>query len=342
MGFGSIIGHESVIRGLRAAVERDRVSHAYLFAGPDGVGKRPVAVAFFQLLSCTTRSTEPLDACGECRPCRLIASGRHPDLVTLERDGRFIKIDQVRQALRVLRFPPVEAKSRAILIPDAEHMLEASANALLKTLEEPSARNVFVLTSAAPNSLLATIRSRCQLVRFTALSRPDVAGWLTREHGLDAETADEVAAMSGGSFGAAAALVDPQKVALREEWLGVLERLPAVSPTELLQLAEAMSSARDILPAVLELMRIGLRDVLLRAGGVPSERLTFRRRIQTLPEMTPEGALTGLEALEGAEASLRGNVNPRMVAEHLLLALRRALLDSRASLASQREQQVRG
>ncbi len=328
MTLRSIIGHESVLKGLRSAVERDRVSHAYLFMGPAGIGKRRTALAFFQLLSCQSRTQSPIDACGECRPCRLIASETYPDLITLERDGRFIKVAQVREALRVLRFPPVEARSRAIFIPDAEHMQEAAANTLLKTLEEPSPRNVFVLTSAQPNALLATIRSRCQQVRFTVLDRSDVSEWLKSEHGLESASADEVAAMSGGSFGAAASLVDPGQNAIREEWLGTLGRLCRVTPTELLGLAEAMSSSRELLPAVLDVLRIGLRDILLRAGGVPEEELTFRARLEHLPMMTQEAALRALEAVDAAEASLRGNVNPRMIGEHVLLALRRALMAS--------------
>ena len=321
MPFANILGHEHVITGLRSAVERDRVSHAYLFAGPDGVGKARVAEAFVQLLSCKEPAPGP-DACGRCRTCRLIADGRHPDFIAVRRDGQFIKIEQVRELTKGLRFPPVEAATRAILIYDAEALHPTAANALLKTLEEPSQRNVFVLVSSQPNVLLTTIRSRCQQVRFTALSRELVASWLVREKGLDPMTADEVAAMSGGSLGAADRLVDPELGAIREQWISELSRLASLRPTELLGLGEAMAAAKDKLPAVLDVFRSALRDVMLKSGGAPDDALTFRGR--RLPTMDSEAALGALTLVDEAERALAGNVNPRFVAEHLLLGLRRA------------------
>ena len=321
MPFATLLGHEPVIAGLRSAMERDRVAHAYLFAGPDGVGKARAAEAFVQLLSCVARAPGP-DACGRCRPCRLIADGRHPDLVTVRRDGQFIKIEQVREVTRGVRFPPVEAATRAVIIHDAEALHPTAANALLKTLEEPSQRNVFVLVTSQPNVLLTTIRSRCQQVRFTALDRELVAAWLVREKGIDPETADELAAMSGGSLSAAERLVDVELGALREQWLGELCGLAGQRPTGLLELGETLAAAKDKLPAVLDVLRSALRDVLLKAGGVSADKLTFRGR--RLPKMDAESALGALGLIDEAERALSGNVNARLVAEHLLLGLRRA------------------
>ena len=321
MPFASILGHEQVIAGLRSAFERGRVAHAYLFAGPDGVGKARVAEAFVQLLSCKEPAPGP-DACGRCRPCRLIADGRHPDLITVRRDGQFIKIEQVRELTKGLRFPPVEAATRAVVIHDAEALHLTAANALLKTLEEPSPRNVFVLVTSQPNVLLTTIRSRSQQVRFTALSRELVAGWLVREKGVDPTTADELAAMSGGSLGAAEKLVDTEVSAIREQWLGELATIGTLRPTQLLALGETLAAVKEKMPAVLDVMRSALRDAMLKSGGLPDDRLTFRGR--RLPVLDGEAALSALTLIDEAERALSGNVNPRLVAEHLLLGLRRA------------------
>lgn len=322
MPFSSVLGHESIIEGLRAAWERDRVPHAYLFSGPEGVGKAKAAVAFLQLINCTAPSAR--DSCGECRPCRQIASGRHPDFIEVERDGRFIKIDRVREITKMLRFPPVEARTRAVLVHEAEAMHEAAANAILKTLEEPSPRNIFVLVTAQPYALLTTIRSRCQEVRFSVLPRETVSGWLHREKHLDLETADEIAGMSSGSLGAAEKLIDPELTALRSHWLGALRDLPGASPTGLLGLAEALSADKAQMPSVLDALRIGLRDTLLRASGAPDTELTFRRHGH-LPPMSTEGALSALDIVDEAERALRMNVNPRMVGERLLLGIRQAM-----------------
>ena len=135
MSFASIVGHESVISGLRTSYEKARVSHAYLFRGPAGVGKKRLAMAFAQLLNCENPSVGP-DACGQCRPCRLLQDERHPDLNVIEPDGQFIKIDTIRNIHKSLRFKPVAGKWRITLIHQADRLHEAAANALLKTLEE--------------------------------------------------------------------------------------------------------------------------------------------------------------------------------------------------------------
>lgn len=324
MPFSSIRGHESIISGLRAAWQNDRVSHAYLFSGPDGIGKRLVANAFLQLINCAA-PTEQLDGCGVCRTCRLFADGRHPDMLQVEPDGQFIKIAQVRETTRMLRFPPVEAPTRSILIHEAERMHEAAANAILKTLEEPSARNIFILLSSRPNALLPTILSRCQQVRFSMLPRELVSDWLQAEHELDSNRADEVAAMSGGSLGHAAQLIDPTLTELRDGWLETLASITRLTPTQLLGAAEELGASKDAMPPILDAMRIGLRDALLRSSGVSASELTFRHR-DVLPDVSAAAALSALATLDEAEEALQGNVNPRMVSEHLLLGIRRALI----------------
>ncbi len=319
--FVGVQGHDGVLDVLRRAQDGDRVAHAYLFAGPEGVGKRRVAVGFAQRLNCKDRSPGA-DGCGQCRTCRQIAQGNHPDFVSLAPDGQFIKIAQVREVTRSLRFPPIDATARVILIDEADRLHEAAANALLKTLEEPAPRNVFLLMTSQPNAVLVTIRSRCQMVRFTALSRELVAAWLIREKSLDPETADELAAMSEGSLSAADALTNPALGALREEWLRNLGELPRMSPSTLMTTAEAMSVDKETIPAVLDVFRVGLRDALLRAAGRPPEALTFRARAPIGGHLEPETLVKALALISDAELAHIRNVNPRMVAEHVLLGLR--------------------
>lgn len=319
--FSGILGHDGVLDALRRAQDGDRVAHAYLFAGPRGVGKQRVAMAFAQRLNCKDRAAGA-DACGQCRSCRQITAGTYPDFVSVVPDGQFIKIAQVREVTRSLRFPPLDAAVRVVLIEDADQLHEAAANALLKTLEEPAPRNIFLLLSAQPNAVLATIRSRCQMVRFTALSRGIVADWLVREKGLDEVTADEVAAMSDGSMSAAEALTNPTLGALREEWLRNLVELPRLAPSALMQLAESMSVDKETVPAVLDVFRVGLRDALLRAVGRPDEALTFRGRAPIAAHLDAETLVEALRLVQDAEAAHSRNVNPRMVAEHALLGLR--------------------
>jgi DNA polymerase-3 subunit delta' len=164
--WGDIPGQDRVIARLRAAIAAGRVHHAYLFTGGAGVGKRRTALALASALNCLQR---PGEGCGDCEACEKIESGIHPDVVTLEREGaaQIIPIENIRQQIVArVGLPPHEARVRVFLIDEAAALQPAAANSLLKTLEEPPARTMFVLGTTSPDLLLPTIRSRCQRVVF--------------------------------------------------------------------------------------------------------------------------------------------------------------------------------
>jgi DNA polymerase III delta' subunit len=155
-----------VVGLLKKAIERDRVPHAYLFSGPVGAPLVETAQAFAAALNC---QTERGVGCGECTACSKIASGIHPDVVTLVREGaaNIVPIESVRtQVIGRIGLPPHEADTRVFIVEEATAMAPPAANALLKTLEEPPGRTLFVLCTTAPEQLLPTIRSRCQRMRF--------------------------------------------------------------------------------------------------------------------------------------------------------------------------------
>jgi len=160
------IGQDRVTDLLRRAIERDRVPNAYLFSGPPGAPLLDTATAFACALNCQRGRGE---ACGECDACAKIVAGIHPDVVTLVREGaaNIVPIESVRsQVIARIGLPPHEAETRVFVVEEATAMAPPAANALLKTLEEPPARTLFVLCTTAPEQLLPTIRSRCQRVRF--------------------------------------------------------------------------------------------------------------------------------------------------------------------------------
>ena len=156
-----IIGHRREIETLHGMIESGRIPHALLFSGLKGVGKTTVAVEFFKALNCLST---PGDACGQCRSCVKVLRGAHPDLVRMNSSSGLIKVEDVRAVLEGLSLKPFEARYRIVLVEPAEQLGEAGANALLKTLEEPSQTTVFILVSHKPRLLLPTIRSRCQEV----------------------------------------------------------------------------------------------------------------------------------------------------------------------------------
>jgi DNA polymerase-3 subunit delta' len=228
----------TALQTLRRALASRRVHHAYLFDGPDGVGKEHAAFGLAQALVCERRAEGSADACGVCRACvrALPREGTgaplHPDVVVLERglydpaaigrrtpETQDISIDQVRTlVLARAAFPPHEGRAKVFVVRRAEELSTSAANALLKTLEEPGARTFFVLITAAPDVLLPTIRSRTQRVRFGSLPDEDVAALLV-ERGVAPDQARTTARLAAGSMAAALLLGDPEASAVREQFV---------------------------------------------------------------------------------------------------------------------------
>jgi DNA polymerase III subunit delta' len=196
MEFSSILGHDRQKQMLSTLVGREKLPHALLFAGAEGIGKRSLAVEFVRNLFCEERR-----GCGSCHPCRSLAVGQHPDLTILPGE-QSIKIDELRAIRKDVFEPPYEAAVRAILIDNAEMMTREAANALLKTLEEPPPSNIFILISAREQEIPLTIRSRCMRIGFGPLSRELVTRYFEKTLRIEHAQAELLADLSNGSIAA--------------------------------------------------------------------------------------------------------------------------------------------
>jgi DNA polymerase-3 subunit delta' len=194
---------------------RGQLPHALLLGGPPGIGKRRLAQAFGAGLLCE-QSVEGV-ACGDCKPCHLLAAGAHPDWQRLvpEESGKAIKIDQVRGVVEFVTQTSLLGGWRVVVVEPAEAMNRNAANALLKTLEEPPASAILLLVSDAPGQLLPTIRSRCQQLLLMLPTEADSLAWLAPLAG-DAEQAAEALREAGGRPLAARALLDGGGLAQRQ------------------------------------------------------------------------------------------------------------------------------
>jgi len=201
-GFKEIIGQESAISFLRSAYSARRLAHAYVFVGPDGVGKRTTALKFAQLLVCedSKKTDEPCEKCPACIKAR---GSAHPDIVWVNTEGQFVKIDSIRQACRRLSLKGFESSYKVLIVPQAQYLNDESSNALLKTLEEPSADTVIILIAPSLRDILPTIASRCQRVVFSSLDRESLMKLLQEKFGVAKQESSYLAAMSDGSLGRA-------------------------------------------------------------------------------------------------------------------------------------------
>ncbi|OTA42199.1 MAG: hypothetical protein A6D92_00885 [Symbiobacterium thermophilum] len=225
---------------LRRAVAGGRVAHAYLFAGPAGVGKRLVALELARSLNCL----EPRagEACGACRSCLKLSAEPpvHPDVTVVEPEGRMIRTEQMRQVQNEVYARPTEGRYKVVIIDGAERMNAESGNRLLKVLEEPPPYACFVLLTTNAAGVLPTIVSRCQIVHFSPLPAEAIAAVLQEKAGIGPGEARLFASLSGGSVGAALAMAaNPEVGRRRDEALSVLLRAGEMDDADLLEQAAA-------------------------------------------------------------------------------------------------------
>ncbi|QER41208.1 DNA polymerase III subunit delta' [Thermodesulfobacterium sp. TA1] len=195
-----VLNQAPAVNLLKKSLATDRLSHAYLFTGPKGVGKETTAYAFIFHLFC---QKNPLSPCEVCLACKKIAKGVHPDVLTVSPEKKEIKIDQIREVIHFLKYPPLEARYKVVLIKDTERMNQESANALLKSLEEPPSYGIFILLTENFTQLLPTVVSRSQVVRFHSLPKSTVYKVLREWYGLEKEVSQTLAEISQGSLGRA-------------------------------------------------------------------------------------------------------------------------------------------
>ena len=307
---------------------RERLRHAYLFTGPEGVGRQTLAVQFAQALNCTD---PPSDGgfCGVCRDCRQMGLLTHPDLSMLVPDEghKDIRIDQVRELQRTLSLSPYAGSYRVALLVDFQRATTQAANALLKTLEEPPDRVVLLLTANTPEGLLPTIVSRCEVVRLRPASIASTQTYLETVKGLPADRASLLAHLSGGRVGAAVNLAeDPDALTRRREHLADLFRLLPAARHERFKLAELIAKpraqARQKLNDVLLIWLSFWRDVFFRATGetLPLLNIDAEPQInQVAAQVTPELARALIITHEEAFHQMALNANIQLLAESLLL-----------------------
>jgi DNA polymerase-3 subunit delta' len=313
--FADVRGQDRAREFLRAALARDRLPHALLFAGMDGIGKRCLALAFVARLQC---EHDGEDACGECASCRQIGAGSHPDVqaVSVAPGKKEIGIDRIRDLKRFMQLRPIRGKMKVALIDEAHLLTIPAQNALLKVLEEPPGRSLLLLVSSNPDALLATVRSRCQRLQFAPLPTDTVVEILTAVSDIDAESARELAVLAEGSPGRARMLQACLDGVSRADWRQRLAGLEQARYVRLARTANELSSPETQVATKLEMLLSDLRDEAVH--GVSAETL----------DASPTSAVKLRSLLRRADAVdaawnliRRGNPNRQLLLEALLLRL---------------------
>jgi DNA polymerase-3 subunit delta' len=323
-----VVGHDWAVDFLRRSMQHRRNRHAYLITGSANIGKNQLAHMFAMALNCT-HEDEDARPCGQCRSCRLTYSGNHPDMLysTLDEKSGQLKIDTIREMMRLLALKPFDSRYRIALFNDFDHAAPRAQDALLKTLEEPPAHAVLILIAESPDLIMPTITSRCQVVPLRPLPSETVKNFL-QMHGAEAERATLLARLSGGRIGwALDALHNEQTMADREEALNLLEEVVRGNRVKRFEIAERLDNvARKDKLAIRDLLEIWQtywRDVLLLAQQTPVKPCNIDRRVQIeqlVQRIQVEDALKALQATRTLlTGTLKTNASVRLALEVLFL-----------------------
>lgn len=331
-----IIGHDFQKGILKRAANENLISHSYLFSGPDGIGKKLVANEFAKLINCKSQGSSGSDnldtkAC-ICGSCAKIDKGIHPDVIYVQFEGvKSIKVEQIREGVEERLFlKSFEGKFKVVIVDEAHRMSNGAQNAFLKTLEEPPANSVIILITSNPDSLLPTIRSRCQLVRFNTLPEELILEEIRGRADLSSENAIVCSKLSNGSLGRAI-MMDSDLLEWRKELIQFLMNLKPDSAMRVIGLAEYMplsSTPEDMerMTLAFEFISLWLRDLMLIKTGSDYKGITNVDLIEPSTQIAErwdlDNILDKMSALEKTHNDIYNmNANKQLSFENLFIRL---------------------
>ena len=330
MLFDNVLGQGQAKHILGQALSQSRLSHAYLFYGPESIGKKLLAVEFAKALNCLSPETE--EACGSCDSCRKIDDQIHPDFFFVEptkstptaREAA-IKIDAIRELQKKLGFLPYQGKAKVAIIDQVEKMNAQACNAFLKTLEEPPSATILILLTSNIYQLLPTLISRCQGIRFNPLPPEAIRKILQSQDDekLDPAELDLRVGRSKGQVSRALSDEATQTSSYRPAMIDLIGQVSFKRMDLLFQWSKAMAKGSEPLSQILEELLGLLRDLtFIKSGGSPDQLLN-RDLITQLEPVARKKSLSHLlkmtEAVNQTQYALSGNANAQLALETMLL-----------------------
>ena len=322
-----IIGHQKIIQYLQNIIENNALNHAYLFYGPDNLGKSLIVDYFIKSIYCASQTSIP---CNACLNCRQIQKQIHPDIIYLNKqeDKKNISVEQVRQTRSKAQLSTFLNSHKVILIPQADQLSLAASNALLKVLEEPTKRTIFVFISAGLKNIPATILSRLQLIKFMPVAASQIEKYLLNKN-IDKQTAYELSHLAIGHPGRVLPLIEHPR--LLNDYKNNLSQLLNVMDANLNQrfeLVEKLAAqdrsiqARQNSINFLQNLSSCLRDILL-IKNMCFDKIThiaFKQQLSQLAlKYSPLELVNLLKKIKHTQKYIEQNVNSRLALENLVL-----------------------
>ncbi|MCH5272957.1 MAG: DNA polymerase III subunit delta' [Lachnospiraceae bacterium] len=323
--FKDVIGHEQLILHLQNAVRQKKVSHAYLFCGEEGSGKRLIAEAFAKTLLCEKGG---IAACGTCKSCRQIESGNHPDFKAVVREKASLGVKEIReQVTSDAQIKPYSSDYKVYLIDEAEKMTEEAQNALLKTIEEPRSYAVFLILTGRQEMLLPTILSRCISLSLYPVATEKIKRFLMERRGVPDYLAESAAVFSGGLVGRAVRYAESETfIEQRNEVLRLVKYIDEMTMAEVMETVKLFAAHKESAGEYLDLILLWYRDVLLFKAAKDVNSLLFRDEQEAVFAQAQKRSFENLQrivdAIEQVKQRLKSNVNFENAVELLLLCMK--------------------
>ncbi|NLW23473.1 MAG: DNA polymerase III subunit delta' [Tissierellia bacterium] len=322
MDFNKIIGHQRVIDNLKKAIEQDQISHSYLFEGEESIGKKLVALAFSKTLLCKEEGGDP---CNKCTSCLKFDTFSHPDFLMIEPEKGLIKVEKIYDLIKDLNIAPLESKRKVIIIDDSHRMRMESQNALLKTLEEPPSYINIILISSQANSLIPTILSRCQLVKFYPVVREDIEELLMTRYDKSLEEARFISHFTKGSVGRAISLSNSQEFfQKREELIGIIDSIIKGNSHRIFSSMDFFLDNKDNYEDILDIILYWFRDLIIYKELGESRLIVNMDKIPLLSShsfLSLSHINDIIESIVGTKENIERNVNYQLAMETMLLSI---------------------
>lgn len=334
-GFRDIVGHEQIIEHLKNAIILDKVSHAYIFNGPEHSGKRMLAEAFAMTLQCANVEKgipfDQVEPCMECRSCKQAANKNQPDILYVTHEKSQLAVGDIRKQINQdIDIKPYSSKYKVYIVDEAEKMNIPAQNALLKTIEEPPAYAVILLLTQNADAFLPTIRSRCVTLNLKAVEDKKIRSFLMSRCHVPDYQADLCVAFAQGNVGRAMLLASSEQFnELKDYTMQLMRRLVDIPVYDLMQELKPLNDYKDKIQDFFDLLLLLFRDVLLYKSSREEPLLIFREQAYAVKQMADRSSYDGInkniEAIHTADRRIRANVNFELTLELLLLEIKENL-----------------
>jgi DNA polymerase-3 subunit delta' len=324
-GFEQIIGHDSIIRHFQNAISSQKLSHAYILHGEEGMGKKTLAAAFAKTLQCEEKG---IVSCNRCKSCMQVESGNQPDIIWVTHEKISIGVDDIRlQVNGDIQVKPYSSPYKIYIIDEAHKLTEQAQNALLKTMEEPPEYAIILLLVSNISYLLPTILSRCVQLNLKPVDKTEIKEFLMSRHQVPDYVAEMAAAFSSGNVGKAIKYASsPDFEKMKSDVLHLLKYIDEMELHEIISGLKTLTANKPIIEDYIDLMILWYRDVVMYKATMDPNLLLYKEERSFIHNQAKIRSYENIEkiinAMEKAKIRLKANVNFDIALELMLLTIK--------------------